>query len=170
MFRAVASVVAVAMLAGCAGAPEGPIRNVGVPITSLALYDPARMAGDWHLVAAYGEEVACGPVTERWTPRGDGTLAVSGTACRGASRVSLDTVALPSGPGRFERRGVSGRETLWVLWADADDRVAVIGTPDGGFGRILSREPALRPDLMQAARQVLDFNGYDLARLRFPAL
>ena len=47
MFRAVASVVAVAMLAGCAGAPEGPIRNAGVPITSLALYDPARMAGDW---------------------------------------------------------------------------------------------------------------------------
>lgn len=70
MFRAVASVVAVAMLAGCAGAPEGPIRNAGVPITSLALYDPARMAGDWHLVAAYGEEVACGPVSERWTPRG----------------------------------------------------------------------------------------------------
>ena len=48
----------------------------------------------------------------------------------------------------------------------ADNRAMVIGTPSGHFGAILSRAPTLRADLLEAARQLLDFNGYDLKRLR----
>lgn len=157
--------VVLALLAGCGGGPVAPLRDPGVPLTSLALFDPARMAGEWHLAAAFAGDVGCGPVSERWAPRGDGSLAVTGSACRDGRRVALDTVAMPSGPGRFTRRGAQGAESLWILWADADNRIAVVGTPDGSFGRVLTREPVPRGDLMQAARDVLDFNGYDLARL-----
>ena len=53
-----------------------------------------------------------------------------------------------------------------MLWADADYRIAVIGTPDGRFGRILARRADPPSDLVAAAREVLEFNGYDLAGLR----
>ncbi|MCV2868802.1 lipocalin family protein [Defluviimonas sp. WL0002] len=159
------ALAALIALAGCGGAPSSAVRDPSVTIASLALFDPARMSGTWHLAAAFGNEAACGALTESWTPRGDGSLAVRGEGCARSGRVTLDTVAMPSGPGRFVRRGASGEEALWVLWVDAGDRVAVIGTPDGSFGRILSREPAPRSDLLQAARDVLAFNGYDVARL-----
>ena len=37
---------------------------------------------------------------------------------------------------------------------------------NGRFARVLSRTPEVRPDLMQAARDVLKFNGYDPAGLQ----
>ncbi|MCV2863548.1 lipocalin [Defluviimonas sp. WL0075] len=162
--RGLAALLGLAVLAGCDGGAR-PLRDPDVMIASLALFDPARMAGTWHLAAAFGGEAACGPLAEAWTPRTGGALAVTGQGCRNGAPVALDTVAMPSGPGRFSRRGPAGVESLWLLWVDGGDRVAVIGTPDGRFGRILSRDPGPRGDLMQAARDVLAFNGYDLSRL-----
>ncbi len=69
---------------------------------------------------------------------------------------------LPAGPGRF----VIGDQLWWVLWADADYRTLAIGTPSGQFGLILNRDGALPPDRLRAAREIFDFNGYDIARLR----
>ena len=54
----------------------------------------------------------------------------------------------------------------WVLWVDADYRTLAVGTPDGRFGFILNRDGALPPDRLAAAREILEWNGYDLARLR----
>lgn len=69
---------------------------------------------------------------------------------------------LPAGPGRF----AIGDQLWWVLWADADYRTLAIGTPSGQFGLILNRDGALPPDRLRAAREIFDFNGYDIARLR----
>lgn len=55
---------------------------------------------------------------------------------------------------------------VWVLWVAEDHGTAVIGTPSGAFGRILNRGASIRPDRLNAAREVLAFNGYDLARLQ----
>ena len=68
-----------------------------------------------------------------------------------------------SGPGRFAETG--GRQ-FWVLWVDEGYRTAVIGTPDGSFGFVLNRDAAIPADRLEAARQVLDFNGYDVAQLQ----
>lgn len=154
-----------AVLAGCTTQVVTGYRDPQVPMASLAVYDPARMAGDWVTVAAFGAEAACGALSERWTQTAPTSLSVQGTACRNGVKRSFATRAQASGPGRFLRQMAGGTEDIWVLWADADDRVAVIGTPDGRFGRVLARPGAARPDLVNAARSVLEFNGYDLSRL-----
>ena len=155
-------------LAGCgAPVPDAPgYRDAGQTIASAALFDPARFANVWHIVAAYGPEAGCGPLAETWVPAGAARFRVTGTACGPNGARAFATEATVSGPGRLTRAGRGGREELWVLWVDADYRVAVIGTPSGRFARILSRSPEVRSDLMQAARQVLDFNGYDISQLK----
>ena len=51
-------------------------------------------------------------------------------------------------------------EEGWVLWADADYRTLVIGTPSGRFGFVLNREAVLPPDRLLAVQDILRFNGY----------
>lgn len=152
------------LLAACAAKPPvgGEYRKADVQIASAALFDAGRFADVWHVVAAYGPEAACGPLSETWVPAGPGAFTVTGTACGPNGARAFAAKAAVTGPGRITR----GKDVLWVLWVDADYRVAVIGTPDGHFGRILSRTPDVRGDLMAAARTVLDFNGYDVAALR----
>lgn len=69
---------------------------------------------------------------------------------------------MAAGPGRFT---VGGGEAWWVLWDEADNRTLVIGTPSGAFGFVLNRDDTISGDRMVAAREILDFNGYDPARL-----
>ena len=52
-----------------------------------------------------------------------------------------------------------------MLWADADYRTLVIGTPNGRLGFILNRG-AISADRLVAAWEILDWNGYDLRQLR----
>lgn len=157
------SAALIAALVGCAPAPqESALRDPGVPISSNASFDAARFADVWHIAATYGDEARCGPLAETWMPTGAAAYRVTGTTCgpRGARAFAAE--ARVTGPGRITR----GDEELWVLWVDADYRVAVIGTPSGRFARVLSRTPTVRPDLMEAARRVLAFNGYDPAALQ----
>ncbi|OYX43674.1 MAG: hypothetical protein B7Z02_09060 [Rhodobacterales bacterium 32-67-9] len=149
-------------LAGCAGAPAATgFRDGARQISSAAAFDPRRFADVWHVAAAYGAEARCGPLAETLTLTGPGRYRVTGTACGPKGARAFLAEARVSGPGRITRDG----EELWVLWTDADYRVAVIGTPSGDFARLLSRTPEVRPDLLIAARKVLEFNGYDPAGL-----
>jgi len=52
-----------------------------------------------------------------------------------------------------------------VLWVDEGYRTAVVGAPNGRSGWILNRDPQIPADRLAAAREILDFNGYDLSRL-----
>ncbi|MCU9847760.1 lipocalin family protein [Defluviimonas sp. WL0024] len=155
-------------LAACAAPPPPAIgyRYGAALISSSAAFDPARFVDGWHVAAAYGDEARCGPLAETWAPTGPGRYRVTGTACGPSGARALATDAVVTGPGRITRDEAGGPAELWVLWVDADYRVAVIGTPSGRFGRVLSRTPEVRPDLMQAARDVLKFNGYDPAGLQ----
>lgn len=69
--------------------------------------------------------------------------------------------------GRYALRDPSGTadRTLWVLWVDDGFRTAAVGTPDGRWGWILDRSTSGGADRIAAAREVLDFNGYDLTHL-----
>lgn len=159
-FSASIFIVALA-LAGCAPQPQG-LRNAETPISSAVAFDPARFADVWHVVAAYGTEARCGPLSETWARTGQAAYSVTGTRCGPMGARAFAATANVTGPGRITR----GEEQLWVLWVDADYRVAVIGTPSGQFARVLSRTPGVRDDLMRAARDVLRFNGYDPAGLQ----
>jgi apolipoprotein D and lipocalin family protein len=130
---------------------DGVFRDTSVPIHSIALFEQSWLAGDWVEVAGY-------PLRDGCT---GGAVSV-GERINGAGCYLPEAAAIrPSGPGRFSAGGLE----FWVLWIDADNRTAVIGTPSGGFGAVLNRGGAIPGDRMEAARRVLAFNGYDLARL-----
>lgn len=159
-------ILAALLLASCAQAPTvtvGRYRAETTPIYSSAVLDSKRLAGRWQQVAAFGPETGCnaGVVNIAQTKAGlqaNYRLCLSGTETKGAA------VMQPDGPGRFALKGQPG--PWWVLWADADYRTLVIGTPSGRLGFILNRDGALPPDRLAAASEILDWNGYDLTRLQ----
>jgi apolipoprotein D and lipocalin family protein len=55
---------------------------------------------------------------------------------------------------------------FWVLWVDEGFRTAVLGNPDGTFGWIVDRSTRGGADRIRAAREILDFNGYNVSQLR----
>ena len=139
-------------------APQGGYRPAKAPIYSSVQLDPARLAGDWRQVAGFGAgNCAPGGVTIS----GQGALQASYRLCLSGKDWTGGGAMQPAGPGRFV---VAGR-AWWVLWADADYRTLAIGTPDGSFGFILDRTGAISPDRLKAAREILEWNGYDLSRL-----
>ena len=164
-------------LAACADTtPLAPLlpsyRDPAVPIASKADFDPARFVGTWREVASFPVpfQAGCAGATATYGPRPDGALSVRNVCldADGAERRAIEGEAVPTGPGRLRvtLEGVPFPAPLWVLWTDADYRVAVLGQPDGRAGWILARDTPLRADLREAAERVLAFNGYDLTRLR----
>lgn len=139
-------------LAGCAPEMTG-YRRSDAPITAMVGFDPARFAGNWHEVAAIGR-----PSGGRWrvVVAPDGTLDVT-TSRDGAGRGRMIAA------GRFRLSNLSA--PLWVLWADGNMRSVVLGTPDGSFAFVLDRKAQIPPDRMRAAREILNWNGYDTGAL-----
>lgn len=137
-------------LAGCS-APEVlaptanvPLRNPTAPVASQSDVTAARLVGDWTVVQGAG----IAPGTR---------ITVSGRDMR-IGGASLPLSAL--GEGRFRM----GEEVIWVHWLDFDNRTAALGNPDGSRVWIMDRigQPAER---LVAARDILDWYGYDLSRL-----
>lgn len=151
-----------AVLAACTPAPvalQGGFRPAAAPIYSTVQLDAGRLAGDWRQVAGFGVPAGCRPGGA--TIRGTGALSAAFRLCLSGTEWQGSGAMQPAGPGRFV---VAGRP-WWVLWADADYRTLVIGTPDGSFGFVLDRSGGISADRMKAAREILDWNGYDLSRL-----
>lgn len=152
-------------LAACAPLGRGGgYRDSAAQISSRATIDWTRMAGNWTTVGSFGQD---GPwangdqIDLAWQNPGSGRLTRSGPAGRDARPIAV------SGPGRFRASGIAADpRPFWVLWVDESYRTAVVGTPDGSFGYVLNRDASPPADRLEAARRVLDFNGYDLARLQ----
>ncbi|MBV7378770.1 lipocalin [Maritimibacter dapengensis] len=139
-------------LASCAPTPRG-VRDTDVTMNAVVGVADTRLTGDWIEVAAIGRTPG-----GSWsiTASPDGGLIVTG----------------PDGVGRGSL-GPTGRltlstflEPLFLLWIDADDRTAVLGTRSGAPAIVLDRRAALPADRAKAVRDILDWNGYDLSQLR----
>lgn len=167
------------VLAACGAAPGEDVggllevyRDTSVPIASKALFEPERYLGTWFEVARYPVpfEAGCRGVTAEYGALSDDLISVRNT-CRGsdgAVRSVIEGTAKVVGTGRLEVSFPSvpfGAADYWVLWTDESYRTAVVGAPNGRSGWILNRTPEIPEDRMKAAREVLDFNGYDLSRL-----
>lgn len=50
---------------------------------------------------------------------------------------------------------------LWVKWMDFDDRTASIGSPSGEFGSIIDKSATGGADRIIAARDIMQWFGYD---------
>ena len=159
------------VLAACAAAPDAGFRATDRAIYSNAVFQPDRLAGHWHQIADFAPPGAapCGAGGIAFSPQAGGKIGVQADLCLAGLRRSFTGEARVSGPGRLRLTGADpagiGAE-WWVLWADDGYRTLVIGTPQGGFGMILNREATLPADRWAAARDILAWNGYDLARLR----
>lgn len=154
------------LLAACAR--EAPVpeaaavsfRDRSVPIASTVRGSVEDLAGDWVIAQSYPGLPFAAPGT-RVTVAAAGNASLWRFAGPGGAR---EVAARTEVPGRY-RPLAEGDPELWLLWVDDDFRTAVIGTPDGSFGWIMDRPGAASADRTRAAREVLDFNGYDLGRL-----
>ncbi len=166
MRRCIAFVVFLT-LAGCAAFPA--YRDTSVPIASMAVFDPSRYAGDWYEVARFPVpfQVGCTKTRATYGQPVDGTISVRNTCVKNGQLSTIAGNATLVGPGRLKVRldGVPFAADYWVLWVDEGYRTAVVGVPSGRAGWILNRDPGIPADRLQAARDVLEFNGYDLNEL-----
>lgn len=155
-------------LASCAAFPIH--RDTSVPMTSMAVFDPARYTGLWYEVASFEApfQEGCEYTRARYTARPDGALDVLNQCEKDGKITRIRGDAEIVGPGRLEVSldGVPFAADYWVLWVDDEYQTAVVGVPSGRAGWILSRSPTLPEDRLNAAREVLAFNGYSLDELK----
>ena len=148
-------------------AADGLFRSPASQVYSNAVFDVKRLEGQWDQVAAFAAvpTATCAPGEAAFIAKGGSLsatyqLCLSGQVVAGAGAVSI------VGPGRFAVSGKGGiGQDWWVLWVDEGYRTLVIGNPSGEFGFILNRGRSLPPDRLAAAKEVLDFNGYDTEKL-----
>ena len=146
------------MLAACAAeqsaAPPAPLslRNPTAPLGGTARFDSGRFSGDWVTRACLGP---CGATVSF-------TQSLTGAVIE--TDASGSRAYLPGNPGIL--RATEGGEILVVMWVDEGFRTAAIGTADGSRAAILDRQGTGGADRIAAAREILDFNGWDISRLR----
>jgi apolipoprotein D and lipocalin family protein len=154
-----------AVLAGCAGpAPETVpgLRDTRALIGATSRYDAARFKGAWLVRDSFGDGVAQVALVE--TTKGPAFQLCTQVGCGDGGTLWL---AQQQGQGRYALSRPDGStRTLWVLWVDEGFRTAVVGNPAGDFGWILDRSASGGADRIAAAREILDFNGYDTDLLR----
>ena len=165
---------ALLVLAACGrGAPEpvpvveaASFRDRGVPIGSSLRATPEALEGEWIVSAAFPQ-----------TPGSDakpfdavfiGTDAVRDgmTSWFFLIRGAVWPYGLnyeQTAPGRFRLPDSSNE--YWVLWMDDDGRTAAVGSPDGRLGWIMDRPGQASGDRTAAAREVLEWSGYDVTQL-----
>ena len=112
-------------------------------------------------------QAGCSNVTADYAPVGAGVLAVRNACVRNGELSVIEGTARVDGPGRLKVRlaGMPIAADYWVLWVDEGYRTAVVGVPSGRAGWILNRTPDIPADRLAAAREVLEFNGYDIGAL-----
>lgn len=149
-----------AVFACAKSGPSGPVnrRDPAAFISSASLFEADKFAGTWRVAGSY--TTGCTGAEQVWAQTSDG-WDISGIDCSGATPAALSGHAKLTGPGgRISPVGGYGDEPVWVLWVDQDYRVAVLGAPSGHYAMILTRPGMARGDLLNAAREVLDFNGF----------
>ena len=140
--------------------PAG-FRNINTQIYSTAALPVARLIGAWHQEAGFGAPCPGVPgqgidfSVQNRRVHADYTLCLNGRIQQGQGEIM-------GGQGRY--RLPQMQVPIWVLWIDADNRSMVLGTPNGQFGMILSKDP-IPQDRLRAARDILAWNGYDLAKM-----
>jgi len=159
------AVLGLVFLAGCAvPLPEGvqTLRDPDALIGATSRYDAARFKGPWLVRGSFDDTTSQIALVE--TTAGPAFQLCVQTGCSDGGTLWL---ADQKGQGRYALSRPDGAtRDLWVLWVDEGFRTAVVGNPAGDFGWILDRQPTGGADRIIAAREILDFNGYDVSQLR----
>ena len=151
-----AAISALLAVAGCVTPPAPGYRDTVRPLSITTRTAPDLWQGTWHLRAATPGEGAArqfafdaGRITPGCAP-----------ACGRGWTVK------PTGANRWHLTNAQGQtRDLWLIWIDDSRRTAAFGEPDGGYAWVLDRRPSGGADRIQAAREILDFNGYDAGQI-----
>ena len=158
------ALLALTLLAGCAAplVKDGQgYRDTTALIGATARYDADRFAGAWVVRGSFAFD---GPDRVALV---DSTGGPAFQLCDDGGTCEPLWLATATGQGRYALTQPNGTpRDLWVLWVDEGFRTAVVGNPAGDFGWILDRKPTGGADRITAAREILDFNGYDISQLR----
>ena len=159
------ALLALVLLAGCgAQIPDTAqgLRDSKALIGATSRYDAARFMGPWLVRDSFGDGVEQVALVE--TTQGPAFQMCTQVGCGDGGTLWL---AQQQGQGRYALSLSDGStRALWVLWVDEGFRTAVVGNPAGDFGWILDRSASGGADRIAAAREILDFNGYDTDQLR----
>ncbi len=135
----------------------------------MAVFEPERYAGLWYEVASFPVSFQDGCINTQadYQVLDADTLSVRNSCFRDGALSVIEGSADVVGPGRLKvRLGLLPfASDYWVLWVDGDYQTAVVGTPSGRAGWVLNRTPEISADRLDAARGVLQFNGYDITQL-----
>lgn len=155
------------ILAACAAPPpaERGFRDLAAPFASTQRFAAERFLGEWVEVARFAAPGAEVPAARHLYRRATTGQIVADVT--GAEGVTARRVFAVEGPGRLRPVSPAG-EALWVLWVDEGFRTAVLGTPSGSAAFILDRSATPAPDRLRAAQEILQWYGYDMARLQRP--
>lgn len=147
-------------------------RNQDAQIASQTNITAARMSGDWVVRQRYdGFLDLFDTMTITQLPNNALQIAVMiGSCIESDCSVGERLVMLAqTGPGRWtpvDPPAFWPDNEVWVMWMDFDSRTAAIGTPSGEFGWIMDRNATGGRDRIAAARDIMDWFGYDLSLLR----
>lgn len=173
--RRIINFAAALALAGCASGaiiPDRSFRDTNLPLSVTTRGNGIQdMGGPWFMRAHFPGDASIAMVT--FLPEKDGGQAVEfrHEACLLSGDCETETEiwrAEPLGQNRWRLTRDDGETPieLWVIWVDDGFRTAAIGTPDGTYGWIVDRRPEGGADRLKAAAEILDFNGYDIARMK----
>lgn len=163
------------VLGACAVEPPAPAadgpsyRDPSALIGVTSRFDADRFSGVWYVRAGF--DPALGRMAFRMidTPKGH-AMRLGAFVCDGAGvcgDYAQDLPAAQKGKGRYSVQMPDGAtREFWVLWVDEGFRTAVLGNKQGDFGWIVDRSTTGGADRIKAAREILDFNGYNVSQLK----
>ncbi|WP_298857735.1 lipocalin family protein [uncultured Sulfitobacter sp.] len=168
------ALVAVA-LGACAADVPAPVplgpsyRDQTSPIGITSRFDAEKFEGVWYVRAGFDPSLGRMAFRMVDTPKGP-AMRLGAFVCDPAGVCGDFAEDLPLtwiSRGRYSVRMPDGMtREFWVLWVDEGFRTAVLGNKTGEFGWIVDRSTKGGADRMKAAREILDFNGYDVRQLR----
>jgi len=147
---------ALLVVAGCVTPPTPVYRDTAQPLSITTRAAPGLWQGSWYLRAATPREreiaklgFDAGSITPNCAP-----------SCGAGWHVA------PIGTNRWQLTDATGQtRELWLIWIDDSGRTVALGEPDGRYAWVLDRSSKGGFDRIQAAREILEFNGYDAGQI-----
>jgi apolipoprotein D and lipocalin family protein len=149
------------------------------PLQAVPDLDLARYTGTWHEIARlpmFFQRKCARDITATYTLREDGDITVSNACVReDGVRMQSDGVARVAGddPAKLQVRFAPGWLSFipgvwadyWVIAVDPDYRWAIVGEPDRKYLWILSRDPTMDTETLEALKARARMLDYDLDEL-----
>ena len=145
-----------------------PLRDPAAPIGVISRFDAEAMSGDWIVRGRMPRDSSLRAVTFITLDTLPTMVATFGEGEIVRTRVYRG-LKLQAGHYAFSTDDRGDQRDVVVVWVDEGFRTAAIGDPRGTFAWVLDRAPEGGVDRVAAARQVLEFSGFDLRSMQlFP--